>query len=241
MQQFKISEAGIKKFRKRLLIMVVPLAVVVAGLIIITNISRAKNTDVNTLPFVLPFVAALLGFSFYRSFRKQKKFLLSYSVTISEEGITREQMDTPPLSISFMEIREIIKTEKGGFMIKGIDRTDVIHIPYLIDNADVLEQRLQALAPITLNTKDPFYKKYGSLLFLLAIGMVVCMYVVPNKIIVGVCGTLLTGLFIAAFYELRTSKDFPASTKRISWLFLFFVAAIIYVTYAKLTGSWDPS
>jgi hypothetical protein len=218
--------------------MVVPLAVVVAGLVIITNISRAQNTDVNTLPIVLPFVAALLGFSFYRSFRKQKKFLLSYSVTISEEGITREQMDTPPLSISFMEIREIIKTEKGGFMIKGIDRTDVIHIPYLIDNADVLEQRLQALAPITLNTKDPFYKKYGSLLFLLAIGMMVCVYVVPNKIIVGVCGTLLTGLFVWAFYEVRTSKNIPTNTKRMSWVFLIVIFSILYMTYEKLTGAW---
>ena len=238
MQQFKISEAGIKKFRKRWLIMVVPLLAVVLALVVIINISRTKNTDVNTLPIVLPFVAVLLGFSFYRSFRKQKKFLLSYSVTISDDGVTREQMNTPPLSISFMEIREIIKTQKGGFMIKGIDRTDVIYIPYFIDNAEALEQRLQALAPVTLNVKDPYYRKYGSLLFLPAIGMMVCLFVVPNKIISGICGTLLTGLFVWAFYEVQTSRNIPTNTKRMSWVFLIVIFSIIYMTYEKLTGAW---
>jgi hypothetical protein len=67
------------------------------------------------------------------------------------------------------------------------------------------------------------------------------VYVATSKIIVAICGSLLTGLFVAAFYEISTSKDFPASAKRIRWLFLFFVAAIIYVTYAKLTGSRDPT
>jgi hypothetical protein len=71
--------------------------------------------------------------------------------------------------------------------------------------------------------------------------MMFCVYVATSKIVIAVCGTLLTALFIAAFYEIRTNKAFPASTKQISWLFLFCVAAIIYVTYAKLTGTWDPS
>jgi uncharacterized membrane protein YdcZ (DUF606 family) len=88
---------------------------------------------------------------------------------------------------------------------------------------------------------NSFYRKYRRLLFILAAGMMMCVYAATNKIVIAICGALLTGLFIAAFYVFRTSKDFPASTKRISWLFLFLVAAIIYVTYAKLTGNWDPS
>jgi hypothetical protein len=90
------------------------------------------------------------------------------------------------------------------------------------------------------NRKDPFYRKYRRPLFFLAAGMAMCVYVATNKIVVGICGTLLTGLFMAAFFGIR-SRDFPASTKRISWLFLFCAAAVIYVTYAKLTGNWDPS
>jgi uncharacterized membrane protein YdcZ (DUF606 family) len=92
-----------------------------------------------------------------------------------------------------------------------------------------------------MNSIDSFNRKYRRLLFFLAAGMMICVYVATSKIVIAICGALLTGLFIAAFYVFRTSKDFPASTKRISWLFLFCAAAIIYVTYAKLTGNWDPS
>jgi hypothetical protein len=92
----------------------------------------------------------------------------------------------------------------------------------------------------TVDRKDSFYWKYRRLLYILAAAMMICVYVATSKIVIAICGALLTGLFIAAFYEIRTSKDFPASTKRISWLFLFCAAAIIYVTYAKLTGNWDP-
>lgn len=91
------------------------------------------------------------------------------------------------------------------------------------------------------NRNEPFYRKYRRLLYFLAAGLMICVYTATSQIVVAICGSLLTGLFVAAFYEISTSKDFPASTKRIRWLFLFFVAAIIYVTYAKLTGSWDPT
>jgi hypothetical protein len=90
-----------------------------------------------------------------------------------------------------------------------------------------------------MSETEPFYRKYRRTLYILAMAMMICVYVATNKILIGICGALLTGFFIAAFYEIRTNKDFPASTKRISWLFLFLVAAIIYVTYAKLTGNLD--
>jgi hypothetical protein len=238
MHQFRISETGFKKFRKKWLTTIIPLATIIVAIVIITNVVQSNTADdVNTLPFVLPFILALLCFSFYRSLRKQKKLLLSYCVTISGEGITREQMNTPPLSISFMEIKEIIKTEKGAFMIKGTGRADVILIPHWIDDPALLEERLKTLAPITVNIKDPFYRKYGGLLFIPAIGMMVCLYTVTNKIIVGICGTLLTAILIWAFYEVRTSKNIPTNTKRSSWVFLIVLVSIIYVTWLKLTGT----
>jgi hypothetical protein len=99
---------------------------------------------------------------------------------------------------------------------------------------------LQALAPITLNTKDPFHRKYRAVLIILALGMMACVYAVTNKIIVGICGLLLTGLFVWAFYEIQTNKNFPRNMKRTSWYFILLIASIIYLTYAKLTGNWDP-
>ena len=83
-------------------------------------------------------------------------------------------------------------------------------------------------------------RKYGSLLFIIGIGMMLCVYIVTNKVIVGICGVLVTGLFGWAFYEIRRSRNVSRGTKRSSWFFLIVIAAIIYITYAKLTGTWDP-
>jgi hypothetical protein len=44
-----------------------------------------------------------------------------------------------------------------------------------------------------MNEKDPFYRKHPRLLYILAMGMMIGVYVATNKIIIGICGTLLTG------------------------------------------------
>lgn len=80
MQQFRISEEGIKKFRKKWLTLMIPTVI------------------------IIPIMAIYFSFSIYRTVRKQKRIMLSYLVTISGEGITRELFNTPTLFISFMEI-----------------------------------------------------------------------------------------------------------------------------------------
>ena len=129
MQQFKINEAGFKKFKKRWLTITVPIMSVVVIIITLTNTFSGKTVDTGYLLIVFPIVVIFLGFNMYRGFRKQKKFLASYSVTLTDNEIIREQMNTPPLTINFMEIKEIAKTEKGAFIIKGLTRADVIGIP----------------------------------------------------------------------------------------------------------------
>jgi len=236
MQQFKISEAGYKKFRKRSLRISIPLFIVILAAGILISNSTSGKEDVNTSFFVFPVVAILIGFSLYRGLRKQKEMLMSYSVTISDDRVTREQMNTRPLSLSFMEIKEIIKSEKGNFTIKGEGRENVIHIPYWIDGHAVLEQQLQTLAPMKVNTKDPWYQKYRIVLSLLLVAMMVAVYTVSNKIIVGICGIPLTGFLAWSFYKIRINKNLPENTRRSSWFFLIVIASVAYATYMKLTA-----
>ena len=216
----------------------IPLVTVVILIIVLANIFYTKPGEFNTLPIVIPILAAYMSFSLYRGFRKQQRLLLSYSVTLTDEGITREQLNTPTLSISFMEIKEIIRTPKGGFKIKGLHRTDVILIPYLIDDHEALEACLTRLVPISNDPKDALRSKYKAALFFLALGMMMCVYVLTNPVIVGVCGTLVTGLLGWAFYELVTNKNLPNNSKRALWFIPFMIAGIVYIMYAKLTGTW---
>ena len=235
MYQFKISEAGHKKARKRMFTIVIPILVIVVIVItVINSIGTNAPNDVNTLPFVLPVILIIYGFSLFRTLKKQNKFLSSYTLTISDEGITREQFNTPPLFISFMEIKEIVKTKKGGFIIKGLTRTDVIYVSYFIENQQVLEERLQAMAPITTKSVDPVYRKYLPLLVFPTIGLYICVLTLTNKILVGVSCALFVTLSIWGFYEFQRNKNIPNRSKRVVWFLLLFLASVIYMTIQRL-------
>ncbi len=214
---------------------VIPMLVIVVIVIAVLNLTRNNSSgDINTLPFLLPVILVIYGISLFRTFKKQNKFLKSYTLTISEEGITREQLNTPPISISFMEIKEIVKTKKGGYIIKGLDRTDVIYVPYLTENPEELQQRLEALAPISTKSIDPVYRKYTPLLFLPGLGLFICVLTLTNKILVGISAALVIGLLIWAIYSIRNNKNIPGSGKRITWSMVIMLLLIIYVTVEKL-------
>lgn len=242
MQQFKIGESGIKKFRKRFLTIIIPLVVVFIGIMTVTTMHSAEpaGTD-NTFLFVLPIVAAYLGFIFYRSFRKQLKFLRSYSLTVTDGEITREQLDTPPLTISFMAVKEIVKTKKGVYFVRGLDRTELIMIPNLIDNPGELEERLQALAPISTKSIEPFYRKYGILIFFpLGIGLLIGTGAATNPTIAGICCGLLDALLIWGFIEINRNKNLPRSVRRLRWFMLFLLIIFTLSTIGRLTGLSAP-
>jgi chromate transport protein ChrA len=240
MQQFKMSQDGFKKFTRKWLIISAAMMVIITTIVVLTNLKSSDPGDVNVLPFVIPFLAAIFGFNIYRSFKKQKKFIQSYAVTISGDGVTREQMNTPPLSISSLEIREIIKTKKGSFMIKGVHRTDVIYIPHWIENPASVEEQLQQLAPVAENKKDARNRQLRIGLAVLAIGLMICLYTVPNKIVTLICGPLLIGFFVWVLYEVQTNKNVPTNAKRRNWVLLIPIIVIAYLIYLRLNGYPAP-
>jgi hypothetical protein len=235
MQEFKISEAGFKKLKRRMTFMtVIPMIIVVAVYLLINTVGSQHNND-NTWLYVLPIFPIMFGISSYRSMKKQKKFLETYKVTISDNEITREQMNTLPMTINFMEIKEIIKSEKGHFTIKGTGR-DIIYVANWIERPDELEQRLQALAPIQVRAKDPWHLKYRWAIMIPLVGSVFGLLTQDNKILVGICGAVLVGFIGWVTYEILTNKNMPITAKRRIWIFFVMLFVVVYATYTKLTG-----
>jgi hypothetical protein len=236
MQEFRISEAGFKKLKRRMLLLsIIPLVIVVT-IFSLTNMLGGRHDTDNTWLYVLPLFPIMLGISSYRSIKKQKKFLETYKVTISDNEITREQLNTPPLTISFMEIKEIIKSEKGHFTIKGAGSRDIIYVANWIEKPEELQQQLQALAPIQARTKDPWHVKYKWAIVIPMMASMLGLFFSNNKIIAGISGAVLVGFIAWLIYEIFTNKNFPTTAKRRVWIFFVMLAAIIYATYTKLTG-----
>jgi hypothetical protein len=241
MQVFKIKQDGFKEIKKQMLIRTLPIMLIaVTGGIVISSInSKGKAADVNVLPFLIPFVAVAVGFGLYRGVNRQKALFDSYTLTLTNNLITREQFNTPTISIYFNDIKEIAKHKNGSFIIKGKDATDLIGVPAQIDNYSQLETTLQNIQPIIVKDKVSFFQKYPSLIGLLTVGLMLCVYTVNNKIIVAITGTALIALMIWSFIKIRSSKNVDSKTKKIIWWVVLVLASVIAVMIFKLTGIVD--
>ncbi len=213
----------------------VPGIAIMITVIAVVDSNSTRSGDFPIWLIIVPVFLLYFSFVIYRTLRRQRRILMSYTLTVTDSGITREQDSTPTISISFMEVKEIIKTRKGAFLVKGLDRKDLIFIPRDLNENGELEQKLQSLAPITTDKKDPFMIKYRLTLRLVALGMFLCLYTVHNKPVIAACALLLSGLLGWSIYETQTSKNVTSYAKRSSWFNLLIIAAILYLTYIKLT------
>lgn len=238
MQQFKIRQDGFKEIRKAMLIKAIPISLLAAfgGLAISHFNTNGQQSDVNVFPFVIPIVLGALAFGLYRGVNIQKEIFDSYILTLDENGVTREQHNTPTITISKADLSEIIKNSNGSFTIKGNSSVNMIGVPAQIDNYEQLEKSLSEIGQILTNNSEPFLQKYRGLLSILTIGLMAAVYISKNKIIVGVSGTVLLIVLGYSFFEVQRSKNVDNKTKKGMWWLILVTASIIGVMYYKLIG-----
>lgn len=241
MQIFKIRQDGFKEIKKQMLIRAIPMMLIslTAGFVIFSINTKGKADDVNILPFAIPLVVLTVGYGLYRGTNRQKALFDSYTLTITNNLITREQLNTPTISIYFNDVKEIAKNKNGSFTIKGKDTADLIGIPAQIDNYPHLEDTLQQIQTIAVKEHVSFWQKYQGVVGLLTLGLMVCIYTVNNKIVVALTGTPLVALMVWSFVKIRSSKNVDDKTKKSAWWVLLVLASIIGVMIIKLTGFVD--
>lgn len=241
MQIFKIRQDGFKEVKKQILVRTIPimLIAVTVGITISSINSKDKATDINILLIIIALAAASIGFGLYRGVNKQRVLFESFTLTITNNLITREQLNTPTISIYFNEVKEIVRHKNGSFTIKGKETGDLIGIPAQIDNPAQLETALQQIKPIAVIDEVSFMEKYQSLTGFVTLGLMLCVYTVNNKIVVALTGTAFVALMVWSFIKIRNSKNLDNKTKRIVWWGLLVVASVISVMIFKLTGLVD--
>jgi hypothetical protein len=156
----------------------------------------------------------------------------SYSIIISDSGVIRDRWYAYPISISSTEIKEIIKTRNGGFLIRGLSRKDVIFIYPWMNDIGRLEEELRALAPITTNTKVDRYLKMRLLGYVavVVIWFGLSWLCAQNKVLESFWGVGILGWL---FYKIRTEKNATQGEKALVWVIIFFIVVILIVTIAR--------
>jgi hypothetical protein len=181
-------------------------------------------------------MAVSVGLGLFRGTNRQKRRFESYQLILTNNLITREQFNTPTISIYFNDIKEIVKNKNGSFSIRGKDARDLIAIPAQIEKYTALENALTQIKPFTTKHSRSFLQQYGMAIAIFPFVLTVCLYTVTNKIIVLLSGTILIAILAWSFYEIRRSKNIDAKTKRGTWWLLVVLTSIIGVMIMKLTG-----
>lgn len=238
MQVFKIGPEGIKKIKNKLLIRILPLLLigVTVGFFIGTANSKGKASSWDLLPFLVPLYGVIIFVSLYRALKRQKTLLESYTLTFSDSLITRIQLNTPEVSINLNNIKEIGTLKDGSLMVKGNNSKDLICIPSYIDGYAEIHQRLQQVRPIDVNNKLPIWVKYQILLSVLTMGLMVSVFVVNNKWVVALSGSLFIALMTWSLIKIRDNKNVDNKTKRSAWWIIVVMVAVIVGMIMKLSA-----
>ena len=238
MEQFKIHPSKFAEIRKDILIKGLPSFVIVLIAMVAINYFNpniGKNGR-NSYFISIPLIIGVGVFAIYRGAKRQKSALESYTITIGEDFIKREQENIPDIVIQHGEIREISKNSNGSFSIKGSSSLNGIGIPKYIDRYDELEKMLNDIYPLTPK-KTHLLLKYPGISLLLFFGLFGILYFSTVKVVAGVSGALLMIWIGYSIFVIQRSKNFSERTKRMSWFTLIILFGIAKLMYTKLIGS----
>ena len=236
MEQFNIKQDWFKEYRRAIIIKAASfiLLAILGGLAISYFVINRQHDEVNIYPIVIPMVLVMSIFGVYQGIKRQRKIFDGYRLTIDNNSITREQYNTPTITIPLADISEISKHPKGSFTIKGNSTINAIYIPTHIENYEKLEQLLSEIKPVSYKDKKTLLQKFEGLLIILTIGLMVVVFLINDKIIVGICGTLLLMFLGYSLFVTQKSKNVDKKTKKGMWMVIVVMVSIILIMYAKI-------
>jgi len=239
MQQFRIREGGFKEIRKATLLRAIPVlfaSLLGTAAINILN-SPDKETEISIWLKLAPWLLVLMTIIMTIAIKRLKMSYDSYTLTMSDDVITRQQLNMTTITIQLADIKEIIKERKGTFVIKGKNTTEKILVPVQIDQYDKLEVLLNDLLPVTAEVSTSLLKKYQLIISFITMGLMFVMYVASNKLLVLVTGVSTVAILSWGLYEILRNKDTYYTTKSGIWRIVMALLYIIGAMIFKL-GGW---
>ncbi|MEX6686896.1 hypothetical protein QTN47_05290 [Danxiaibacter flavus] len=243
MQQFTVNPNKFKEIKKQMLIRSIPMLLLVSIAAIAINYSNttSKETDFTWLFIAVPFFVLILAWGIRKGLKRQKSLMDSYILTVSNNSITREQANTPTISIYYSDITSIAKYKNGTFIIRSKDPADEIIVPAQIDNYEEFESLIASVNKVNTENSQPQLQKYTTLLSLINLACMICVYVASNKFLVGATGTVCTALTGWSFYKAWMSKNLDSKTKKSLLWGLLALLSVVAITIMKLTGIYTNS
>lgn len=192
-------------------------------------------SDLNVLFILLPVFAISIGVGIYRKIRHQKTLMDSYTLTVLDNLISREQVNTPTVAIYTSDIREIFRHRNGSYIVRGKNAVDMIVIPSQIERYDELAAALESIRPVTAKNPQSLMMRYVGVLALVNLVFMLTALSASGKIPVAIGGIGTVAVTTWSFVATLKSKNVDRKTKRSVWWALPVMIWVVVVVITKLT------
>lgn len=239
MNTYKLRADGFGELRQKILLKTTPVLVlsVLVGMGMSYANSGESEHEIVVLLITILLCLGATGFGIYNSLKQQQRLFASYTLTISDRAIMREQDNTPTVIIPVTEVRAICQNADNTFTIKGNTALDFIGVPAQIEEYAQVEQALQAIHPLVVTSREPFVQKLRLPVVVLTLGALATVYLATNKLLVGVSGVALSGFLLWSFFLIQRHQSVDRQTKKWNYLTLLVAASILLTTYYKVLGT----
>jgi len=236
MQQFKIAPDKLSEFKRILIRRTVAMSLIIGCFCLVgTYFLLKKNSaedDINPLFVSIPVTVLIFGILTNKKIKKQKEVAETYTLTVNDEIISREQADLPTLSLMRNEIKKITRTKTGSLFINGSRIMEQIEIPPQIDNYAQLYDILEKIKPVK-------QVSYNSGLLVVTVSILAGIttfgiFAGTNKVIVAVCGTLISAMMFLLVCMALSGKYGDEKTKKKVWIYVIAAISYIAITINKL-------
>ncbi|TDW96090.1 hypothetical protein [Dinghuibacter silviterrae] len=235
MKEYKFSVEGQKAIREKIatrLILVYLFAGVCAVSVVCYKYIGTSDSG-NMLWIIIPLICGWMGWNFFRVFKRQKETYATYTVTLTDNLISREASTLPTVAIYRDDIKKITRLRNGTVCVKGKDPRAIIPILPEIDGFEELTAALAQTMPIEARRNELVLRAARIGLSLSAVALFIAILYVNNKAIATGCGVLLVALSVWRFWAIRRSRNVDLRAKQRAWVSFVFILLVVGLVVAK--------
>lgn len=227
MSEYRLQQTSESKFLDTVFSTAGVICVLVLAMVCIYFVDMGSYSNLFTIGLVI----TVVGMSYYRGIRMQKKQINSFVLTLDDTSVTQRKANVTPLTINYSDISYILALKKGDILIRQKDSTNHILIPQGIENKDKLINRLELVMPITKPTKEFTHTKELTVgIIILTVGAFYLFVTSTNPLLVIPLGIVLLGVLIFSFIFTQKSKLVEKKIKRSSYLIILPFLSILFKT-----------
>ena len=162
--------------------------------------------------------------------------LESFTIELDEDGVKRTQEKTPEMYLAKEDIQAVYKLKEGGLKLQGKAKTDFIFIPPHMEEQAELHQKIQEWKALEDLPESTVWEKLSRFIAIPFLGSMLVVFMVDNKLAVGIAGVVFVALSVWTFLEIRKSKHLDKRVKRASWWSILVILSVLFAVIMKISA-----